>query len=227
MSTDEILGDSFFDIGRQMPKSHCDDRSYEIDEPRLARLDGESSQMRHPYDVEEVWRRAAGPDAAASLFSYLRDGIHRDVGCGLLTASIYDVANMRSRRVFSENVEAYPTGNFKRLDRNLYFETVLVGRKHFSSTTIEEIAEVFFDWEKIRDLGFESNLNIPAVASDVVIGSVNLLAKKGHYDVECVGRALLWQPIVTLCFLLLSQSRVENASFSPNFDGTDHPATEG
>ncbi len=182
--------------------------------------------MSTPYDVQHVWQLMSGADAAGAMFAYLQDGINRDVGCGLLTASVYDLVNMRSRRVFSENLEAYPLGNFKRLDRNRYFETVLVGHKHFSSTTIEEIAEVFFDWQKIQDLGFESNMNIPAIAGNTVIGSINLLEKKGHYDADRVRRALLWQPIVTLSFLLLNQAG-EDATFSPGIAATEQPTLEG
>lgn len=183
--------------------------------------------MPAPYNINEVWSLMAGPTAAASVFAYLQDGLKRDVGCALLTASVYDLTNMRSRRVFSEDPEAYPLGNFKRLDRNRYFETVLVGKRHFSSTTIEEIAEVFFDWQKIRDLGFQSNMNIPAIADDTVIGSVNLLEKKGHYDAERVGRALLWQPIVTLSFLLLGRDGSDEATFSPDTAPSLHPTMEG
>ncbi|NTE88063.1 hypothetical protein [Agrobacterium rubi] len=183
--------------------------------------------MDKPYDDEKIWRLAAGPQAAASVFSYLRDGLQTDIGCGLMTASVYDLRQMRSRRVFSENQTAYPVGNFKRLDKNLYFEEVIVKKQHFSSTTIEEIAVVFFDWEKIRDLGFESNLNIPAIADDQVIGSVNLLAKKGHYTRAVVEKALRWRPVVTLAFLLLNTQGQEFATFDPSADVKFKAETEG
>lgn len=177
-----------------------------------------------PYDPDHIWQLASGADAARAVFTYFHQGLLRDVGCGLLTASVYDIPNMRSRRVFSEDTAAYPTGNFKRLDKNLYFETVLEGKRHFSSTRIEEIAEVFFDWEKIRDLGYESNMNIPAIVDDTVIGTANLLDRKGHYNAERVARALAWQPVITLSFLLLLRSGDEEATFSPK---AAHVAMEG
>ncbi|MCX5570222.1 hypothetical protein [Kaistia nematophila] len=183
--------------------------------------------MAVPFDIEHVARIVAGPNAAANLFAYLHAGINRDVGCGLLTASVYDIPNLRSRRVFSEDVEAYPLGNFKRLDKNLYFETVLAGRRHFSSTTIEEIAGVFFDWEKIQALGFESNMNLPAIANDTVIGTINLLEKKGHYTAERVEKALAWQPIVTLAFLLLASEGSDEANFQPGLSVARNAGMEG
>lgn len=166
-----------------------------------------------PYDMTRVTEILAGPESAINLFAYVVEHLNRDIGSGLTTASIYDLTEMRSRRVYSDDLTAYPTGNFKRLDKNLYYETVIEGAKPFSSVTIEEIAVVFFDWEKIQALGFESNMNLPAVANGQVIGTVNLLAPKGHFTPDVVARAMEWQPLVTLCFLLLMQGDPEIDSF--------------
>jgi len=156
----------------------------------------------------------AGPDAARRLFDLALAGIRRDAGSGLSTASVYDLGAMRSRRVYSDDEAAYPVGNFKRLDRNLYYRTVIEACRPFASTRIEEIAEVFFDWEKIRDLGFESNLNIPAVVAGRVIGTVNLLGPAGHYTPQVVARALAWQPVVTLAFLAFHAGDIETDTFT-------------
>lgn len=183
--------------------------------------------MARHCDPDRLAALVTGPDAAAAVFAWLRDGLNREVGNGLMTASVYDLDRMRSRRVFSEDPAAYPVGNFKRLDRNRYFDTVIAGCQPFASTTIEEIAEVFFDWEKIRDLGFGSNLNLPAVADGRVIGTVNLLAPRGHYTPERVARALAWQPAATAAFLLLHLGDIERATFHPGL-AVDLPrATEG
>lgn len=168
-----------------------------------------SPDLNHAFDL------AAGPDAAVAVFAYARAGIHADAGSLLTTASVYDLPGMRSRRVWTDDPAAYPTGNFKRLDRNRYFGTVIEGKKPFHSTTIEEIATVFFDWEKIRDLGFESNMNLPAIAGGEVIGTINLLHRKGHFTPERVRAAMAWQPVATLAFLLLHRAGAETASFHP------------
>lgn len=180
-----------------------------------------------PYDQQHLDTLVAGPNAAAGVFAYLRDGLNREVGNGLMSATVYDLEKMRGRRVFSENLDAYPVGNFKRVDRNRYFETVIEGKKPFSSTTIEEIAEVFFDWEKIRDLGFQSNMNLPAVADGRVIGTVNLLAAKGHYTPERVAVAMTWQPVATLAFLLLHLEGIESATFIPGLSVDRAAEVEG
>lgn len=178
-------------------------------------------------DLDLAFRLAKGEDAAVAVFAYCRAGLHEAVGSLLTTASIYDLPQMRSRRVWTDDAAAYPTGNFKRLDRNRYFETVIEGRRPFSSTTIEEIATVFFDWEKIQALGFQSNLNLPAVADDRVIGTINLLHRKGHYTAERVELAMRWQPVATLAFLLLDLAGAESATFHQEGQTNSTPAIEG
>ena len=164
-------------------------------------------------DLAHAFALAQGQGAAQAVFAYCRAGIHATAGSLLTTASVYDIARMRSRRVWTDDAAAYPTGNFKRLDRNRYFETVIEGNKPFSSTTIEEIATVFFDWEKILGLGFESNLNLPAIADGRVIGTINLLHRKGHFTADRVAEAMAWQPVATLAFLLLDLDGSEGANF--------------
>ncbi|MFE3839126.1 hypothetical protein [Pseudogemmobacter sonorensis] len=166
-------------------------------------------------DLLHAHALAAQPHGAAKVFSHALEGIDAAAPSLLTTASVYDLANMRSRRVFTQDAAAYPTGNFKRLDRNLYYERVIEGRQPFTSTTIEEIATVFFDWEKIRALGFESNMNLPAIADGQVIGTVNLLNRAGHFTPERVAAAMEWQPVVTLAFLLLHQRGAETATLHP------------
>ncbi|MDF0600254.1 hypothetical protein P1J78_05890 [Psychromarinibacter sp. C21-152] len=185
--------------------------------------------MPGPLADLDLQAMLAREDAAAALFAELREGLVRDAGCRFLTASVYDLERMRSRRVYTDDAEIYGLGNFKRVDENRYFDTVIRGAQPFFSTTIEEIAEVFFDWEKIRRMGFESNLNIPAVADGRVIGTANLLAEKGHFDARRVARAMEWQPVVTLCFLLLTLRDPETATFHPGHRLTHaaEPAVEG
>ena len=178
-------------------------------------------------DLAHAFQLAQGDRAAESVFAYARAGIHASAGSLLTTASVYDLGLMRSRRVWTDDAAAYPTGNFKRLDRNLYFETVIEGRRPFSSTTIDEIATVFFDWQKIQTLGFESNMNLPAIADGRVIGTINLLHHRGHFTADRVARALAWQPVATLAFLLLDLSGSEGANFHGTHTADAVPAVEG
>jgi hypothetical protein len=58
-------------------------------------------------------------------------------------------------------------------------------------------------------------MNLPAIADGTVIGTINLLEKKGHYTAERVEKALAWQPIATLAFLLLLRDGREDSTFQP------------
>jgi hypothetical protein len=167
-------------------------------------------------DLDHAFQLAQGPQGAVAVFAYCREGINETAPSLLTTASVYDLDGMRSRRVWSDDPAAYPAGNFKRLDRNRFYDLVIEGRRAFHSTTIEEIADVFFDWEKIQALGFESNLNLPAVANDRVIGTINLLNRKGFYTPQRVASVMQWQSVATLAFLLLR----EDARIA-NFHGDD------
>ncbi|MCC7320924.1 MAG: hypothetical protein IT542_08095 [Rubellimicrobium sp.] len=176
-------------------------------------------------DPAQALALAAGPDPARAVFAYLHRGIAQGAGSLLTTASVYDLGRMRSRRVWSDDAAAYPLGNFKRVERNRYFDIVLAGRQPFSTLSIGEIAPAFFDWEKIRDLGFGSNMNLPAVAGQEVIGTVNLLHREGHFTPARVAQVMEWQGVATLAFLLLHREGAERATFH----GTDAPegAMEG
>lgn len=178
-------------------------------------------------DLDPAFALAAGPMAAVSVFAYAREGLETTVGALLTTASVYDVAQMLSRRVWTDDAVAYPTGNFKRLERNMFFASVIEGKRPFFSTTIEEIATVFFDWEKIHSLGFESNLNLPAIAGGKVIWTINLLHRKGHFTRDRVAWALAWQPIATLAFLLLHREGAETETFHGGAAPTAGPIIEG
>lgn len=182
--------------------------------------------MNLPYDIAEVNRLTAAPDAAVALFSYLQHGLARDAGCGLLTALIYDLDGMRSCRVFSEDRAAYPVGNFKALVPGPYFDKVVAGKAAHAAPDIEGVRGLFFDWEKIRDLGFESSLNIPAVIDGRLVGTVNLLGRSGTYTPGTVAKALAWQPIITLCFLLLLH-RGPNATFHGGIKSLPDGIVEG
>ena len=166
-----------------------------------------------PYDMAKVARLLAQPRSTVSVFAYVRDGLINQVGCGLMTASLYDLDTMRTRRVFTDNHRAYALGNFKRLDRNRYYQLVVEAAQPFSTTHIDEIAEVFFDWEHIQALGYGSNLNVPALANGKVLGTVNLLEKTGHYTPDRVAAAMRWQPLVSLCFLLLMAQNPQTQNF--------------
>ena len=154
----------------------------------------------------------ADPDQPQAIFAALEAIAVETVGTLLFTAMTFDMVRMRGLRIYSGNEGAYPTGGWKDVTPGIWVETVLEGKRPFSSLTIEEIAVVFPDYELIQSLGCESAMNLPVAVAGRVIGTVNLLHEKGHYTEERVAAAtehLL--PYATVAFLTASEMGSRNA----------------
>ena len=92
-------------------------------------------------------------------------------------------------RIFSDDPIPYPVGGEKPILDTIWTETVLGQQETFVGNTIEELAVVFPDWEKIQSLGLESCLNLPIVVDGTVIGTLNCLNVAGHFTPERIAAA--------------------------------------
>ncbi|OLP58885.1 hypothetical protein BJF93_22905 [Xaviernesmea oryzae] len=151
--------------------------------------------------------RFEDPDRAFAAFAEL---VRAALGTRLLTASVFEiegekVTEGRSRRIYTDNAEAYPVGGFKPIPDNAWTDIVLRRQEVFSTLSIEEIAEVFFDWELIRSLGCESNVNVPVVVGGQVIGTINLLDAAGSYTAERLAPLPALMPYAIIAFLLVTR----------------------
>ncbi len=144
----------------------------------------------------------ADPDQPHAAFAALQAITEETVGTRLFTVMTHDPASGMSRRIYSSDPVAYPTGGFKPLRPTLFSRTTLEERRPFSALTIEDIAEVFADHELIRSLGCESCCNVPIVIADEVAGTLNLLDVKGYYGPEKVEAAMALRPYAVPAFLL-------------------------
>lgn len=135
-------------------------------------------------------------------FEALRDVVNAHVGNRLMTAQLFDVPAGRQRRIYSENEAAYPVGGFKPIQGGRWTDTIIGRREIFSSLSIEDMAEVFFDWKLIQSLGCESIANLPVVVGGEVIGTLNLLNRAGYYTEERVAAAREVLPFATMAFLV-------------------------
>jgi GAF domain-containing protein len=143
---------------------------------------------------------------AADLIGGVGKMVHATIGTKLLTASVFDIDKGQSRRVYSENLKAYPLGGIKPIEDNKWSEIVLRRHRVFSTLRIEDIAEVFFDWQLIQSLGCESNANIPVVIDGKVIGTLNLLHQAGYYTAERLAPAGALLPFATIAFQFLAKA---------------------
>ncbi|OQP83970.1 hypothetical protein BTR14_21075 [Rhizobium rhizosphaerae] len=153
--------------------------------------------------------RLQSADAAFEAFAALT---RATLGSRLLTASALEiedgkVTEGRSRRIYTDNPEVYPVGGFKPIPDNKWTDIVLRRQQVFSTLSIEEIAEVLFDWEIIRSLGCESNVNVPIIVGGQVIGTLNLLDKAGSYTAERLAPLPDLMPYAVIAFLLVTRPR--------------------
>ena len=163
------------------------------------------------YDaLTPYWPRVMAAAQSAqgyrAVFPILGELVQTFIGTGLLTCSVYDMEARQSRRIYTENAEAYPVGGYKPISEGAWAEQVLERHEIYATLSIAEIAEIFFDWELIRSLGFDSNANIPVVVAGRVIGTLNLLDRTGYYTAERLAAAAMLMPVATIAFLLAERS---------------------
>jgi len=97
------------------------------------------------------------------------------------TMMTFDQERGVAQRIFTDDANAYPAGGEKPILENAWTETVLFRHQTFVGNSIEDLAAVFPDWEKIQSLGLESCLNLPVIVGNKVIGTLNCLNVAGHF----------------------------------------------
>lgn len=110
--------------------------------------------------------------------------LHRacaDLGTRLFTVTTNDFAADLARRAYTSHPVEYPVSGTKPMERNAWYDHVILGHQTFVANTPPEFAVVFFDHALITSLGLGSAVNIPVMDGDVVVGTVNLLAEEGHF----------------------------------------------
>jgi hypothetical protein len=166
--------------------------------------------MSQSDEPEVLFMQAVAYGDAEAAFARFADIVRTRIGTKLLTAQIHDRSQGRSRRIFSDDNASYPVGGYKTLVENKWTEIVLDRHEVFAGLTIEDVAEVFFDWQLIQSLGCESNANIPVVVGEQVLGTVNLLHESGFYTPERLAPAAAILSYATIAFLLMKQADKDN-----------------
>ncbi|WP_299346493.1 GAF domain-containing protein [uncultured Maritalea sp.] len=112
-------------------------------------------------------------------------------------------------RCYTNMPDAYPTTGEKPLRDDKWSEVVHNRHETFVANSIDEIAEVFPDYELIQSLGCESVLNLPIVIEGELRGTLNLLDKAGYFTAERVKAAKTLQTAGTLAILMAERSRTK------------------
>lgn len=141
----------------------------------------EYSQAIAAFDASIA--EAKGADEA---FAALQALAQATVGAKLFTYMTVDMAAEVARRAYTSDAASYPTSGTKPINYGPWFDIVHKDRQYFVANTIEDIAEVFADYELIDSLGCQSVVNMPVVIGGELVGTVNMLDVAGYYTPERV-----------------------------------------
>lgn len=116
---------------------------------------------------------------------HIYDTLHADCrqpGTLLFTISVLDVAADLARRAYTSHPAEYPIAGTRPITHDGWYDQVIAGGQPFIANTPPEFAGYFFDHALITLLGLGSCMNIPVITDqNQVLGTVNLLAKAGHF----------------------------------------------
>ena len=140
-------------------------------------------------DFAPIVAALAGPNAPEEAFKALAQLAYDILDLKQFTVMTVDQDRGVAARVFSDDPIPYPVGGEKPILDTIWTDTVLGQQETFVGNTIEELAIVFPDWEKIQSLGLESCLNLPIVVNGKVLGTLNCLNVAGHFTPERIAAA--------------------------------------
>jgi len=140
--------------------------------------------MADVADLAPLVAALAEPAPRLATFRALRQLAYDLLDLKQFTMMTFDRERGVAQRIFSDDPASYPVGGEKPILENAWTEAVLVRHETFVGNSIEDLASVFPDWEKIQSLGLESCLNLPIIVGADVIGTLNCLNVAGHFTPE-------------------------------------------
>lgn len=152
--------------------------------------------------LADIVAACAGQDPIA-LFGAVDHFARSTLGHTLCTVNRYDPKRIAVIRLYSSNPTAYPPGGSKDKAGTAWGKTVLLKRQVFVGEGVAAIRESFDDHEAIQALGLQSVINIPVVANDVCLGTVNFLMPRQSVQAAHVQFAQLAGLLCIPAFLAL------------------------
>lgn len=150
---------------------------------------------------------AGGTDQPETTYRALEALTAQTIGVKLFTLMEIDKTKGIGRRTYTNMPDIYPTSGEKPIEDGPWTQVVHDRHETFVANSIEEIAEVFGDYELIQSLGCESCINIPIIINGRAIGTINCLHEAGHYTPDRVAAAEQLKQPGALAFLLAATLR--------------------
>ena len=135
--------------------------------------------------------------------------VHGVIGVKLFTLMEVDLSRGVAWRSYSNMPEAYPVFGEKPWVQNAWSKIVVERREIFVANSIQDIAEVFPDYELIQSLGCQSCLNIPVFICGEIRGTLNCLHEANHFTSERIAAAHDLKAAGALAFLLAQNLRYQ------------------
>ena len=152
--------------------------------------------------MTDLIQALATKDQPETTFKALERLVDETIGVTLFTLMEIDHDKGVARRNYTNMPEAYPVSGEKPMQHNSWSQHVQDEHKTFVANSIEEIADVFPDYELIQSLGCESCMNIPIVVAGTVLGTLNCLNVAGHFTPERIKASEGLKQAGAIAFLL-------------------------
>lgn len=157
-----------------------------------------------PLDgIEMVAAAGAGTDPVG-LFAAIDAYAAPVLGQTLCTVNRFDAERIAVVRLYSSDPVAYPPGGSKQKAGTPWGQHVLLDRRIYVGEGMQAIRQSFDDHDAILALGLKSVINVPVVANDVCLGTLNLLMPSERVSAEKVGFARLAGLLAIPGFLALA-----------------------
>jgi hypothetical protein len=125
-------------------------------------------------------------NGAGGVYAELHRAVAAAGGATLFTVTALDRTAGLARRTYTSHPDAYPVTGTKPMSDDGWSRQVIGEGRSFVANTTAEFAVWFPDHALINTLGCEAALNIPVKDGRVVVATVNLLDRRGHYTPDRV-----------------------------------------
>lgn len=158
-----------------------------------------------PAAVDDIVKACASGDTHA-LFAAIDAWVGTVLGQTLCTVNRYDASQEKLTRLYSSDPASYPVGGSKDKSGTAWGRHVLHERKLFIGEGTDAIRQSFDDHKTIDALGLKSVINVPIVAQDTCLGTLNLLMQADVVDDTMVQWAKLAGLLATPGFLFFQRA---------------------
>ena len=154
--------------------------------------------------IDAIAAACAGTDPIA-LFAAIDAYAKPVLRHTLCTVNRFDPARIAVVRLYSSDPVSYPPGGSKEKAGTRWGQHVLLERRIYVGEGTAALRESFDDHDAILALGLKSVINVPVVANDACLGTLNLLMPAERVETAMVAFARLAGLLAVPGFLALAR----------------------